>query len=386
MNTSTRTLSTGQPGSRPARQKAQVCFHRTNPAASAADHDLLTKARVAEGLAGLLGGDYHGELDVQRPPRGRVYLVPSDTLPDLALAGRLGLRGPNDLFGGVVPFPFVASKVISHPLVASGASAPAGWATGFADQVQTAVLPGYSVFSAADARIAGALLLEQGSLRLKDAGGVGGVGQWVVNNGAELEAQLKALDSDLLWRRGLVLEKNLQRVVTLSVGQVQVGEFLAAYHGIQSTTLNHQGAEVYGGSDLVVVRGGFDELLRMSLEPAVRRAVEQALAYHRAALDSFGGMFVSRCNYDIAQGVDESGAEYSGVLEQSWRIGGASGAEVAALQAFAADPALRVVHASTCERYGDDCPVPAGAWLLYDGDGRVGRLTKYAMAVAHGHA
>jgi hypothetical protein len=367
--------------------RPQVLFYRSDRDASPAGHDLCTKARVAEGLAGLLGGEFGGELDEQHLPRGRLYIVPSETLTDLRHAQRLGLHNVDDLFGGVVPFPFVASKVISHPLPDRHSPAPAGWSARFTEQVQDAVLPGYSVFSAADALLAGGRLLEQGAVRLKDPGGVGGAGQWVVGNGTKLESRLKEIGTDALWRRGLVLERNLRQVVTHSVGQVQVGEFLAAYHGLQSTTRNHCGAEVYGGSEIVVTRGGFDSLMRMQLSSAVRQAVEQAMAYHRAALSSFGGMFVSRCNYDIAQGIDDSGARWSGVLEQSWRIGGASGAEVAALRAFADDPSLQVVRARTCERYGGNTPVPAGAWVLYDGvDDRVGHITKYALASGHDDA
>ena len=55
--------------------------------------------------------------------------------------------------------------------------------------------------------------------------------------------------------------------------------------------------------------------------------------------------FASRRNYDIARGIDAQGQWRCRVLEQSWRIGGASGPEVAALQAFRADPALRVIRA-----------------------------------------
>jgi len=372
---------------RPERNpRPQVLFYRSDRDTSPAGHDSCTKARVAEGLAGLLGGEFGGEFDEKCLPRGRLYLVPSETLT-LAHAHRLGLRSVDDLFGGVVPFPFVASKVISHPLPERHSPAPAGWSTRFTEKVQDAVLPGYSVFSAADARLAGGRLLEEGAVRLKDPGGVGGAGQWVVGNGTELEGRLKEIGTDALWRRGLVLERNLRQVVTHSVGQVQVGEFLAAYHGIQCTTRNHCGAEVYGGSEIIVSRGGFDSMIGMQLGSTVRLAVEQAMAYHRAALSTFGGMFVSRCNYDVAQGIDDSGAQRSGVLEQSWRIGGASGAEVAALRALAADPSLQVVRACTCERYGGNTPVPTGAWLLYDGvDDRVGRITKYALASGHDDA
>ena len=68
------------------------------------------------------------------------------------------------------------------------------------------------------------------------------------------------------------------------------------------------------------------------------------------------------------------------MLEQSWRIGGASGAEIAALLAFRADPALQAVRASTVERYGACEPPPAPATVLFHGtDPSVGTITKYAL-------
>jgi len=97
-------------------------------------------------------------------------------------------------------------------------------------------------------------------------------------------------------------------------------------------------------------------------------------------------MFASRCNYDIAQGVDQEGRWYSGVLEQSWRMGGASGAEVAALEAFRNDPSLSVVRASTTEVYGESPTLPSGATVYFQGvDGKVGQLTKYARLEEYGN-
>ena len=96
-------------------------------------------------------------------------------------------------------------------------------------------------------------------------------------------------------------------------------------------------------------------------------------------------MYASRCNYDVAQGFDESGRWRSGVLEQSWRIGGASGAELAALHAFKADPTLKTVRASTHEIYADNPTPPPGAVVHFDGvDPEVGRLLKYAKVQTHG--
>jgi hypothetical protein len=246
--------------------------------------------------------------------------------------------------------------------------------------VRGVVLPGITVFTIDDARRAGRLLLAGGAVRAKEVGGVGGSGQTVVHNLAELDALLSTLDAAQLQREGLVLERNLGQVSTQSVGQVQVGPWLASYVGTQALTRDRAGHEVYGGSQLRVVRGGFESLLKLPLAPGTRTAVEQAVVYHDAAFASFSGLFASRCNYDVAQGVDDSGRWRSGVLEQSWRIGGASGAEVAALHALQADPSLPWADAATHEVHADDPVIPEGAQITFDGvHSQGGRLVKYVM-------
>jgi hypothetical protein len=92
---------------------------------------------------------------------------------------------------------------------------------------------------------------------------------------------------------------------------------------------------------------------------------------------SFRGMFASRCNYDVVQGIDDRGQWRSGVLEQSWRAGGASAAEVAALEAFRADRSLEVVRAATTEVYSTGS-IPADAHVYFRGvDEHAGAMTKY---------
>lgn len=373
-----------------AAPRRALVFHGAAAGEAPPGHDVRTKTTVAGKLAELLGMDFIAAA-ADTPHSGHderdhsPYVVPAETLPSLVHAHRLGVHGPEDLFGGVVPHAFVASKVITHPRVSSGARVPVGWSDAFARRVAHAVLPGYSVFNAGDARRAAHRLFSEGSIRLKDPAGVGGVGQWVLHSGADLESCLRGFDAARLQQHGLVLERNLEQVVTHSVGQVQAGAMRASYCGVQTLTRNHRGEAVYGGSDLLVTRGGFDALLKLRLEEPVRLAITQALCYHEAVQLCFAGFFASRCNYDVVQGVDDRGLPCSGVLEQSWRIGGASGAEVAALEAFAADPQLRTVRASTCERYGATA-LPPGAWVLYDDvDARVGRLVKYATVSADGH-
>ncbi len=349
-------------------------------------HELATQTELAKRLARIRGDEFGGEFDAGCVYDRPLYFVPNDTLIGPASAQELGIRDEQDLFGGVVPRAFVATKTITHELPPNAANVPEGWSASFALQVRDVVLPGYSTFSRRDALDAGLQLLEHGAIRLKKPSGIGGHGQSVVSSREQLEDELEALDTDELYRIGLVLERNLLQPDTRSIGQVRVGNLVATYCGTQRLTKDNNGAEVYGGSDLIVVRGDFEDLLQLPLGQQVQVAISQARTYHAAAMACYSGMFASRCNYDIAQGVDEEGRWYSGVLEQSWRIGGASGAEVAALEAFLDDPSLTVVRASTAEVYGTDPALPAGAAVYFQGeDDRVGPLTKYARLDEYGN-
>jgi hypothetical protein len=279
-----------------------------------------------------------------------------------------------------VPYPFVATKAITHQLVDQSARAPYGWSPAFCDCVRDAVLGGFAAFDVVDARRAGARLLMDGPVRVKRSRGVGGRGQVVVAELGELDTALTAMDASELSRYGVVLEQHLAEVKTYSVGQVHVAELSASYYGTQCLTKNNRGATVYGGSDLVLVRGDFDALLQLDLTAEARLAIAQARAYDAAAMEHFPGFFASRRNYDVAHGLDARGEPRLGVLEQSWRIGGASSAEVAALEAFRADPALRAVRASCKEIYGDSATPPARAEVYFRAvDQTVGPITKFTL-------
>ncbi|HEX6005654.1 MAG TPA: DUF3182 family protein [Burkholderiales bacterium] len=350
-------------------------------------HDHATCSAIARRLAAIKGYDFAGDYDAETAPSRARYFVPLDTLIGVEHARSLGIDGEHDLFGGVAPHPFVATKCISHALVDGKARAPAGWSDQFARRVRPAVLRGYTAFGADDALRAASRLLAHGPVRIKRALASGGSGQWVVSDRDALVQVLAGADPDEVARYGLALEQHLEEVTTRSVGQVRVGDLVASYCGTQRLTQNNAGEDVYGGSVLEVVRGGFDALLARTDDPAARRAIDQARLYDRAAFECFTGLLASRRNYDVAQGRDAAGRARSGVLEQSWRVGGASGAEVEALAAFCADPTLRSVRASTNEVYGTEAPIPAGATVYFRGDdARAGPLTKYTMIDRHADA
>jgi len=346
----------------------------------AREHDQATQRRLAARLATLMRCTFD---EVRGIATGSTidlgYVVPDVTITSLETARALGIRGEEDLFGGVVPFPFVATKTISHPLIGAAAAAPPGWQSDFPERVRDATLAGWSAFSPSDARAAGRLLLRDGDVRIKQASGIGGSGQSVAHDETELDAQLAAI-GPAEFSNGVVVERNLVDVRTYSVGLVRVGALRASYIGTQRTTPSRHGKEVYGGSSIQVVRGGFDALDPLTLEGGARRAIDMARTYHDAALACFAGMLASRSNYDIAEGRDANGRQCIGVLEQSWRLGGASGAEMAALEALNDDPALQTVRASTTEVHGPDVPIPEGATLYFSGvDDHVGPITKYAQ-------
>src|SRR5918994_1270444 len=97
---------------------------------------VVTSARVGGLRAGLKGFAFSGDYQPSCLYPGPVYFVPSETLVGAEVARELGIRGEHDLFGGIVPHAFVATKAISHPLVAPHAHAPAGWSYGFAHRVR----------------------------------------------------------------------------------------------------------------------------------------------------------------------------------------------------------------------------------------------------------
>ena len=352
-----------------------------------AAHDHATCREVARTIAAIKGCPFAGEYDPRKHAERHPYFVPTDTLVGVERARALGIDGVDDLFGGVVPHAFVATKCISHPLIDDRARAPEGWSAEFGKCIDSAVLAGYSAFSTDDALRAGRRLLAHGRIRIKRALGIGGAGQTVVDDAAGLEQVLADADAAEVYAYGITIEEDLDDVTTHSVGQIRIDGFVASYFGTQRLTRNNRDQEVYGGSDLFVAKGDFDAPLAAFDPPVpVRRAVAQARLYDAAAFECFAGLFASRRNYDVAEGTDASGKRRLGVLEQSWRFGGASGAEIAALATFRGDPSLAGVRATSTEVYGEDASVPRNATIYFDGtDHHGGRLTKYVEISRHVH-
>ena len=342
-------------------------------------HERTARTAMAKQLATLLGYTFAGDYDPQQPHSGHIYFVPQHTLLR-EQSHALGIDNEGDLYGGVVPDYFVATKAITHAAIDADAHVPDAWSHHLAEHLRGVVLPGYSAFSAADLRRAALRLLRQGRVRIKGARGIGGSGQWAVGDEPELDDVIEQLDAGELHEHGAVVEQNYELAQTCSVGEVHAAGIHIAYHGLQRVTRNHQGHDVYGGSDLHIVRGGLHDLLQLELPSDVKLAVRQAADYDAAVTKAFPQFFASRRNYDVLQGLDRDGHFVSGVLEQSWRIGGASPAEIAAIEAFKSEPDLHSANASIREIYSAAAPLPPHAHVLYHGvDEHAGWLLKYSV-------
>jgi hypothetical protein len=347
-------------------------------------HDVASRAELARRIA-LLG---HGSVDDGTAWRHltpgerdgyNAFVIPDGVL-DQAEAAAIGIHREDQIYGGVSPYRFLATKIITHGLFADGAGAPVGWSNALTRALHDSVLDGFSVFSMADAHAAGRLLLAGGPVRLKDVHATAGRGQTKVSTVAELDAALADRDPLEIAASGLVIEEHLEEVETFSVGRVSLFGQSIAYWGTQRLTMNNHGETVYGGSQLHAVRGGFDALASQRLAPEIAEAVAKAVAYDRAIFSAYPSLIASRRNYDVALGRNGRGMQRIGVLEQSWRPGGASGAEIAAFEAFERDPDLATITCATMEVYGDADAAPAHATLYFGGiDPVVGPLTKYTI-------
>jgi len=340
-------------------------------------HEGITLTAIADTIARLKHYTFAGRWDESHRCYRRAFFVPDETLvaPE---ARRLGIGSVDDLFGGVVPHAFVRTKAITHGLVSDDAERPQGWSDVFAARIRNVVLPGYTAFSARDAERAASLLLADGSVRVKRPLAGGGRGQSRVHASTDMDTILETLSSDQLREWGLVFETDLNGVTTLSVGQVMLDGVTVTYHGTQRLTRDNEGRSAYGGSDLVCVRGGWDTLDRLPVAPNIRHAIAQAKAYDEATSE-YAGFMASRRNYDIGQGVDGRGRWRSGAFEASWRVGGATGAELAALAVFMEDATIGVVHASSVQEFGDGIAPPSGAHVHFQGDDpELGPMIEYA--------
>jgi hypothetical protein len=89
---------------------------------------------------------------------------------------------------------------------------------------------------------------------------------------------------------------------------VTVDNLTITYHGKQRFTTDNNGRFVYGGSDLVCVRGGWGALDRLPIANETRFGVAEAKLYD-GAMHEYAGFMASRRNYDVGQELTRRGAD-----------------------------------------------------------------------------
>jgi hypothetical protein len=338
-------------------------------------HDREPHEALCRRLSSILDWPYAGWYSPGQDYPELPYFIPFGTL-SIEEAADYGVSSADSLLGGVVPHPFVATKVVAHALVPDAIASPAGWNAALGPRIAAHTLPGYSAFSKPDVYRAVERLLPLGPVRLKSAGSRGGVGQTVVSDAARSSSFVDSLGPEAL-AAGVSAEVNLGELRTISIGEVDLPDMTLAYYGEQRLTRTDEGALVYGGSYLHVLRGNLAQLAKESIPPGITEAIAAALGYERSVMDAFPGVVASRRNYDVAIGSQNDGSEHVAVLEHSWRVGGATAAEIAAYEALRASPSKQWIEAFTCELYGEGTP-PANAQVLFQGNvPGSGTLTKY---------
>lgn len=351
------------------------------------EHEARIHRDIASRIADFLDVPFDGTHDPQRHAGLRCYYVPDATLVGAAARSQFRIQGDADVFGGYAEHAFMPTKAITHGLVNASAQRPEGWSDAFIRSVAGATLPGYTAFSKQDLRLATRQLLErEKTVRMKPVLATAGRGQVIIRRLEDLDAALAGQDASCIARCGIVVEAHLEEVVTYSVGQFRLPGLTVSYIGTQCLTRDNAGEEVYGGSQLCFRRGGFDALLAGNLSEDHRQAVEMAARYDAAADACYPQFFASRRNYDVAAGTDARGQRQMGVLEQSWRIGGASRAETAAMEVFSAEPDCQWLRAETLELFGPHETAPPHAIETFSGeDPDLGLIRKYVMVEPYGN-
>jgi hypothetical protein len=354
------------------RQRGRVVTYAGGNTEAADHHERQRIADLSSVIAGMTDREFGGELTGPANPHhmGEIYFVPYKTLMGRDNAQRLGIHTKEHLFGGVVDKPFEGTKAISHGLIAESAVHPDGWSNAFSDAIKDVVLPGYTAFDKLDAEIAARKLLQEGYVvRGKRTLAAGGGDQHVLETLEDLEPVLRAIPQQEIATFGYVLESNLQPegLAIRSIGQVEIDGTMISYFGTQRESKGDNGETRYGGSDLVIARGNYAALMEHVDDEATKVAIKQARIFDNAA-EQYLGVVASRRNYDVAQG-QLDGHFVSGVLEQSWRIGGASGPEVLAIEAFRSDPSIQLVHGSSFNKFDafGEFDIHAGARVHFEG-------------------
>lgn len=262
------------------------------------------------------------------------YYVPFAAV-HVDLAQAKGITGLGSVYGGVVRHHEHADKAILHSLPVKSTERPSWYSSSFARRIQDVVLPGFTAFTSEDVKNGYDLMRHDGfAVRLKDPASTGGLGQHLVDDYADLREALVSYDNRL-HKTGIILEADLFRPVTVTIGYVDLAGETYTWYG-RPYDVEHDGMMRFGGNELTVVRGGLSVLRGHADNSESLLAIEQA----KRVFDAYSllGTSISRATLDIVQGMSSNGSFMSGVTDPSLRPSASSAAEIRAIEALAANP------------------------------------------------
>ncbi|HEU4665134.1 MAG TPA: DUF3182 family protein [Dokdonella sp.] len=336
-------------------------------------------AHTAERIARLLQYECGS---APRDDRQRIYFVPDHTLT-LAEAARLGIRSELDLYGGVVPHAFVATRAAAHAPISADAVVPQSWSYALARMLASNVLRGYSAFTVMDACIAAKRLLRSGPVRIHCGDAEPAPAGEALHDLDDCIEAIEAIPLVDLGLRGVVVEHALAEESVHVVGNARIGAQSVSYLGTRRAARTVHGVTVHAGCDLVLVQGDFTALDRVGLDAHERKAVLKAAYYDAAFAHAYRPSFASRRCYDVVIGRNAHGEVRMGVRGPLWRCSAESPAEVAAMLAFRDLPGLACVRASTYEAIGAvDLPGDAMVYHRARCDAG-GTVTRYCTVDMH---
>src|SRR5690606_16722997 len=146
-----------------------------------------------------------------------------------------------------------------------------------------------------------------------------------------------------------------------------------------------EGRDASVGSRRHVVAGAYPASQAVAGDGLRGRARDCARRYDAAVEAVHPGFFASRRNYDVIAWHDAHGNWRCGVLEQSWRLGGASPAEIVALDALLSRRLAGGAITTSCHESHDPAHQPPPSAQVHFRDPLASRGPVLKYAVAHGN-
>lgn len=282
--------------------------------------------------------------------------------------------------GGLVSEPFDQTKIVVHKRIDKTKTVLKGWSDAVAESLEPYVLPGFSVFDKESADKAIEFLLPGGNIRIKNPLDSGGTGQWTINSQQKYNQIINEILRTLqdqgtnIAVTGLVFERELINPYELSIGQQFFDGHLLSFIARQKF-MRPFGIKIYTGVEKIFVRGGYAALLSLPLPELAKIAVDQVIRFEQRLVNK-PGIYITRSAYNVLQGyISRSNKShlYSGVVEQTWRIGGGTGGDLLAHEAFKHNTKLHIVSTCVVQEHFSAVdylkikPIEKNAMLTFDG-------------------